>query len=741
MKIGKYEIEEELGRGSMGVVYRARDPLLDRYVALKLISTEALDDMSRQLFEREAKAVARMSHPNIVVVYEFDYFEKQPYIAMELLKGSSLEDTVLENPLKLSLSLSVVHQVLSGLQHAHEQGVVHRDIKPTNILLTESNLVKIMDFGIARLAASASTATEGFVLGTPEFMSPEQVKAETLDGRTDIFSVGSLLYWLFTNHTPFDADTAEQVMVKIVNDEPEQLQVKGVSIRLQKALQLILNRALAKDPMERYSTAGAMADEIKALITLLEEQPHLEDEDEELEMADTMQLSVPKFATVRKTAQIKPPVVTETKPQEEEPPPIEKTIPLADILPEVLSQPAPVSEKKEEKKVEQEPVMVPPMEPSRRLSGLHIAIALIILLVGAWGAYRAIFSTKKPPARAIVPASSPIELSVACSTEKLRWTQHVLDKFAQTPAGRNIRMNLNTEPSALETDSIFQEQKHYQVWWPPSTLETSVVKQESRKLLGGDHQSVVLNPMVFIMWKERYEAFVKRYKTVNFETISQALMQDSGWNGISKRPDWGSFSFGFADPDKTNSGSLMLLLLTHEYLTKTSSLNMDDVQNPDLKKFLTDLKKKTTSKSNSAKDVMEEMIRKGPSTYSIAFVYENLAMEYLKDAKNRWGDYQVVYPIYNYWNENPLYVLDSEWSSPEQKKASEIFLQYLTGEVVQRDSLQYGFRPTLTSVAVQIPGSPFVDLQNLGFRADIGAVVQDPTPEAFQALKDLWRSL
>jgi len=397
MKIGKYEIEDELGRGSMGVVYRARDTLLDRHVAIKLISTEALDDWTKKLFEREAKAVARMSHPNIVVVYDFDYFENQPYIAMELLKGASLDDLFYEKKLELKDTLDIIHQTLNGLQHAHDQGVIHRDIKPTNIFVSDSGVVKIMDFGVARLAATSSTVTEGFVLGTPEYMSPEQVKAESLDGRTDLFSVGTMLYWLFTNETPFSADTAHSTMFKIVNEEPSPLQVKGISHHVLADLQSILNRALAKDPAERFASASDMAKEVKSLILLVEQEADFQEEDPDFENAETVQVPIPKFTTVKKTAQMKslPPFPSETPAKEtkQEPPEIERTmqlrgqIPDLSVAPEVTMAPPPLQRTR---------VEVPTPGPVRRFSKKNIIIALILLLAALWGIYRVIVAQKIP---------------------------------------------------------------------------------------------------------------------------------------------------------------------------------------------------------------------------------------------------------------------------------------------------------------------------------------------------------
>ena len=301
MEIGKYEIVEELGRGSMGIVYRARDPLLDRHVAIKLVSTENVDELTLPLFEREAKVIARMSHPNIVVVHEYDYFKEEPFIVMELLKGRDLETRAAEGNFSVTDSLNIIHQTLSGLHHAHGHGVIHRDIKPTNIFVTDSNVVKILDFGIARLAVS-STVTEGFVLGTPEYMSPEQIKSEELDGRTDLFSVGSVLYWLFTGETPFSADTAEATMVRIVSEDPRPMQITGASPMTQSGLIAILNRALAKDPKDRFRDAAEMAKEIENLTHIVEQEAELEGQHPDLEYMETLQVAKPKFSTTAKAA-------------------------------------------------------------------------------------------------------------------------------------------------------------------------------------------------------------------------------------------------------------------------------------------------------------------------------------------------------------------------------------------------------------------------------------------------------
>lgn len=186
-RIGKYEIRAELGKGAMGVVYVAHDPVLDRDVALKVMAATILeDDDLRQRFHREARAVARLQSPNIVTVYDFGYDDEQaPYIAMELLSGIDLEAKMRTSPPTLSGKINIVVQVCRGLAHAHQQGIIHRDIKPPNIFLTQSGLVKIMDFGTARLLQSSLTQT-GTVMGTVAYMSPEQIQGQKVDGRSDL---------------------------------------------------------------------------------------------------------------------------------------------------------------------------------------------------------------------------------------------------------------------------------------------------------------------------------------------------------------------------------------------------------------------------------------------------------------------------------------------------------------------------------------------------------------------------
>ncbi len=217
-RIGKYEIVGELGRGTMGEVYKARDAVLNRFVALKTLTARvAPGDETLQRFHREAQAAALLNHPNIVTVHDFGEEGGLLYMAMELLEGTDLRDAIDCELLKtLDEKLDVMDGVLAALDYAHAKGVVHRDVKPANIHLGPGRQVKIMDFGLARVSTSEMTQ-EGIVLGTPNYMSPEQALGDKVDGRSDLFSTGAVLYELLTGHKPFEADSTPSVLFQVVH--------------------------------------------------------------------------------------------------------------------------------------------------------------------------------------------------------------------------------------------------------------------------------------------------------------------------------------------------------------------------------------------------------------------------------------------------------------------------------------------------------------------------------------------
>jgi serine/threonine-protein kinase len=269
-RFGRYQILTELGRGAMGVVYQGRDPKINRVVAVKtiLLDGQPPDDEReyRERFFREAEAAGRLSHPGIVTI--FDVGEEPqthaPYIVMEFVAGQSLDKLLEQNDhtLPLETALQLAHELAEALDYAHAQGVVHRDLKPANILITEDGHAKIADFGVAKLNLANFTLS-GRVLGTPAYMSPEQLNGDEVDGRSDLFSLGVVLYTILTGYRPFQGNSALTVCYKVVNREP--IPATVLDTDLPPGLDSIIKRAMAKDPAERYQRGMEMAADLQAL--------------------------------------------------------------------------------------------------------------------------------------------------------------------------------------------------------------------------------------------------------------------------------------------------------------------------------------------------------------------------------------------------------------------------------------------------------------------------------------------
>jgi serine/threonine protein kinase len=228
---GRYTIIEELGRGGMGVVFKAEDTKLKRIVALKFLPPELVHVLEvKERFMREAQAAAVLDHPNICTVYEFDETEESTFISMAYIEGQSLRKKMELGPLELEDVLNIATQVAEGLREAHKKGVVHRDIKSGNIMVTDRGKAKIMDFGLARTAEQTLLTKEGTTMGTIAYMSPEQAKGETVDQRTDIWSFGVVLYEMLTGRLPFKGDNEQAVMYSILKENPESISSSNENI-------------------------------------------------------------------------------------------------------------------------------------------------------------------------------------------------------------------------------------------------------------------------------------------------------------------------------------------------------------------------------------------------------------------------------------------------------------------------------------------------------------------------------
>lgn len=259
-QIGRYEVEKELTQGGMGVIFLARDPYIQRQIVVKvLMYSRTLDEMYREFFQREAELIAALEHPAIVPVYDFGWHGQQPYIVMRYMSEGSLDDRLEKGELKVTEIGHIIKRVSEALDAAHARNIIHRDVKPSNILFDATGEAFLSDFGIAK--SKPITDDEGeWLVGTPAYMSPEQVKGEPVDGRSDVYALGVVLYRLLTGQNPFSSDSTTALINAHVDlPVPD---IREVKANIPAVWQEVVAKAMAKDPHDRYATAGDFARDV-----------------------------------------------------------------------------------------------------------------------------------------------------------------------------------------------------------------------------------------------------------------------------------------------------------------------------------------------------------------------------------------------------------------------------------------------------------------------------------------------
>lgn len=263
LKIGRYEISHEIARGGMAVVYLATDPLVSRHVAIKVLSSKLTDPDYLVRFQREAEVIAALEHANIVPVYDFGEHDKQPYIVMRHMPGGTLKERLGRKPLPLGALAPVISRVAAALDAAHARNVIHRDLKPGNILFDGEDQAFLADFGIAKNTESSEDLTGDALIGTPKYFSPEQVRGQKLDGRSDIYALGVVLFEALAGKPPFVGDSAMgTAAAHLVEPIPK---VAKINRDLPASAQQIIDKALAKKPEDRYARAADLARDVKDL--------------------------------------------------------------------------------------------------------------------------------------------------------------------------------------------------------------------------------------------------------------------------------------------------------------------------------------------------------------------------------------------------------------------------------------------------------------------------------------------
>src|SRR5499425_2135444 len=383
-----------------------------------------------------------------------------------------------------------------------------------------------------------------------------------------------------------------------------------------------------------------------------------------------------------------------------------------------------------------------------RLTGLGKFVIFLFIVGCAAGAYylftgRHPLKDAKDTTSSLFSSGPQVEIGMAYGTEKQRWLEWAVAEFEKTADGKRIKVNLIPMGSLEGAHALLSGDQRINVWSPASAAYRDIFVQEWQVKYNDNpivrEEPIALTPMVFVVWEERYGPFIQKYRTMSFDTVNQALQAKGGWDEIAHHPEWGLFKFGHTHPNQSNSGLMTIVLAAYSYHHKTKDLTLRDVLDVGFQKWLEELERGASGMSNSTGNMMREMVLKGPSSYDALFVYESVAIDYLKNAEGRWGQLRVVYPEYNAWNENPYYIINASWSSPDQRKAADTFVNFLLSEPVQKESLSHGFRPANPNVPVKFADSPFELYASNGIQIELQRICEPPKAEVVNNLLASWQ--
>ncbi len=713
---GRYRVVQMVGKGGFGAVYEATDERFQarRVVAIKEMSDAQLNPTERataiQNFRSEADLLVPLSHANLPNVSDFFEETGKAYLVMEYIQGETLEKVQEDSggPLDERRVMNWALQLCDVLNYLHTQQppIVFRDMKPSNVMVTKNDQIKLIDFGIARLFKTTAKK-DTTSLGSRGYAPLEQYGRGQTDRRSDIYALGATLYTMLTNTAPLDSP------VRRINpslfETPRQL-----NPRVSPASEQIVLKAMAEMPDDRYQSSAEM---YQAIVQsgIVAQQP-------------SQAMQIPTF--------IMPPTQQGGGQS------------YAPTVGQPYNAMAPVGQQGQVGSVQQ------PSQGSMSRRNLLIGGAVAVAALGT-GTFFVVRSSQHGASTTTTPVTVPgatISVDFLYSTEKEPWLQAAINTFHASNAahyqGKTIRIQPDSNGSLSLVDSILNGQVKPVAWSPASVIELNqLIDGWSKKYPGQqithitDAQPLVKSPLVFAVWEDRAQVLLKQYGSIDWTSLHDAMPRK--WGDIGGNADWQLVKFGQTSPAESNSGLLTILLMAYAFSKKERNLTINDVTSSGCFNYLDAFESAVTAFGHSSGTYLTRSVFVGgPSSYDIVTTYENLVLtnqDLVKQAKL--PKLRPFYPSVNFLSNHPFALLHGPWANAEQIAAATVFRDFLLAVPQQQLALQYGLRPANLNVNItdNVPNNLFM---SSSVKSDIHPdlqSVQYPDTTVVKALVDLWQ--
>ncbi|GCE27432.1 hypothetical protein KDA_29160 [Dictyobacter alpinus] len=722
---GRYRVVKLIGKGGFGAVYEASDTHFQgkHSVAIKEMSDAQLSPQEKasavQDFRNEADLLIRLKHPNLPNVSDFFEEDNKVYLVMEFIEGKTLEDIQSEKkgPLDERLVMSWAVQLCTVLNYLHTrpQPIIFRDMKPSNVMLTDEGEIKLIDFGIARIFKTTASR-DTTLLGSRGYAPVEQHGRGQSDTRSDIYALGATLFDLLTHELPTDSIT------RMVNPTlfvpPRQL-----NPALSPATESIVLKAMEINAQDRYQSVREMAQAIIA---------------SGIATVDTSALSISGAIANMATA---PTTTSQSQ--------------ASTIAP----QPAPrVKQQPQQQQMATQTVSAPgstALAPSRISRRAVIAGGVVALGALAVGGTTILLNNQKKsiPVAAPVTPGGTLMMNFIYSTEKESWMKKAISDFNasnQKAGNKVIQIQGSSQGSVDAKDQILKGSLKPVAWSPASFLELNQLNtawntQHGQNITysSGDYiaKSLVFTPIVFAVWKERAALLLKKYGSIDWQSIHKAILLKS-WSDIGGQSDWGQVKLGQTRPDESNSGLLSITLMAYAFYNTQRGLTTNQIIDGKFQQFFQDIESAVqTFGRSSGTYLVNEVIARGPASYDIIPIYENLILANEDAAKKQGQILQPIYPDLNILSDHPFAIFNGSWVKDEEKQAAQKFRDFLLSDQQQRNALLSGFRPAAGNIDIMEPieGNPFkAHATDFTIPPAIQKLAQPPSGNVINELLNQW---